>query len=94
MSRIDYYRAVLLGAVIAVMFVTGFYIFTTEDEPKTQSELKSNFEVVDTHKGCSVVRWTQSNFAEYKYFLDCTDEIIMGMPYGSSTIKARKEKYD
>jgi hypothetical protein len=94
MSRLDYYRAVLLGAVIGVVFVTGFYIFTQEDEPKAQSELKSNFEVVDTYRGCSVVRWTQSNFAEYKYFLDCTDEIIMGMPYGSSTIKARKEKYD
>jgi hypothetical protein len=71
MSRIDYYRAVLLGAVIGVVFVTGFYIFTTEDEPKVQSEPKSNFEVVDTYRGCSVVRWTQFNFAEYKYFLHC-----------------------
>jgi len=94
MNRLDYYRAVLLGAVIGVVFVTGFYVFTTEDEPKPQPEPKSNFEVVDTYRGCSVVRWTQSNFAEYKYFLDCTDEIIVGMPYGSSTIKARKEKYD
>ena len=32
---------------------------------------QNNFEVVDTYKGCDVVRWTQSNLAEYKYFLDC-----------------------
>jgi len=73
MSRLDYYRAVLLGAVIGVVFVTGFYIFTTEDEPKTQLITpKSNFEVVDRYDNrCDVVRWTQSNFATYKYFLDC-----------------------
>jgi hypothetical protein len=32
---------------------------------------KSNFEVVDTYKGCDVVSWTQPNFAQYKYFLHC-----------------------
>lgn len=32
---------------------------------------KSNFEVVDTYKGCDVVRWTNHSLAEYKYFLDC-----------------------
>jgi hypothetical protein len=69
MSRLDYYRATLLGAVIGVVFVTGLYVFTSDDEPQTQP--KSNFEVVDTYKGCDVVRWTQSNFAEYKYFLHC-----------------------
>jgi hypothetical protein len=72
MSRIDYYRAVLLGAVIGVVFVTGFYVFTTEDEPKTQLITpKSNFEVVDTYRGCSVVQYTPTNAARYTYFLDC-----------------------
>jgi len=47
------------------MFIEGFR--TPEEPPKP----KSNFEVVDTYKGCDVVRWTQSNLAEYKYFLDC-----------------------
>ncbi len=32
---------------------------------------KSNFTVIEQYKGCDVVRWTQSNFAEYKYFLHC-----------------------
>ena len=68
MNRTDYYRAVLLGIVIGIAFITAFSVFTQEDEPEAP---KSNFEVVDTYKECEVVRWTQSNFAEYKYFLHC-----------------------
>ena len=33
--------------------------------------MKSHAEVVDTHKGCDVVRWSTSKMAEYKYFLYC-----------------------
>ena len=29
------------------------------------------FEVVDTYKGCDVVRYTPDNSARYDYFLDC-----------------------
>jgi hypothetical protein len=68
MERTDYYRAVLLGIVIGMAFISGFYVFTQEDEPEAP---KSNFEVVDTYKECEVVRWTQANFATYKYFLHC-----------------------
>ena len=32
------------------------------------------FEVVDTYKGCDVVRYTDSSMATYKYFLDCKDK--------------------
>jgi len=68
MSRLDYYRAVLCGAVIGVVFVTGFYIFTTEDKPP---EPESSFTVVQQYKGCDVVRWNYNQFSEYKYFLHC-----------------------
>lgn len=71
MSKIDYCRAVLLGAVIAVFFTSMFYVLTTDDEPAEVTPPKSNFTVIDQYKGCDVVRWTQSNFAEYKYFLHC-----------------------
>ena len=75
MSKLDYYRAVLLGAVIGMSFLTLFYMLSVAidvKEPKTQPQTpKSNFEVVDEYKGCDIVRWTQSNLAEYKYFLDC-----------------------
>ena len=33
--------------------------------------LKPTAEVVDTYKGCDIVRWTNHQFAEYKYFLYC-----------------------
>jgi hypothetical protein len=33
--------------------------------------LKSSFEVVDTYKGCDIVRYAPHQVAEYKYFLYC-----------------------
>ncbi len=71
MNRTDYYRAVLLGIVIGMAFISGFYVFTQEDEPEAP---KSNFEVVDTYEGCDVVRWHYSMLAEYKYFLVCSSK--------------------
>lgn len=74
MNKIDYYRAVLLGVVLGMSSLTLFYMINialdTKEQPITP---KSNFEVVDEYKGCDVVRWTQSNFAEYKYFLHCNN---------------------
>jgi hypothetical protein len=69
MDKRDYYRAVLLGIVIGIAFITAFSVFTQEDEPEASP--KSNFEVVDTYEGCDVVRWHYSMLAEYKYFLVC-----------------------
>jgi hypothetical protein len=80
MSNSDYYRAVVLGVVLGMSFLTLFYMVNVAldtKEPKTQPQTpKSNFEVVDKYKGCDVVRWTQSNFAEYKYFLHCKNETL------------------
>jgi hypothetical protein len=72
MNRTDYYRAVLLGIVIGMAFISGFYVFTQEDEPEAP---KSNFEVVDTYNDrCDVVRYTPTNSARYYYFLDCSSK--------------------
>jgi hypothetical protein len=57
---------VIIGASTAIL---AFYM--VKPEPQQPDAPKSNFEVVDTYKNCDVVRWTQSNFAEYKWFLDC-----------------------
>ena len=71
MTDNEYRRTLLLGAIIgASITLLGFY--TLKPEPQQPVASKSNFEVVDTYKGCDVVRWTQSNFAEYKYFLHCS----------------------
>lgn len=70
MNKLDYYRAILFGIVIGMVFLTGFYVFTQDDESKPVTS-KSNFEVVDTYKGCDLVRWTSHQLAEYKYVLYC-----------------------
>ena len=70
MKPIDYYRAVLLGAVLAAFFLSMFYVFTHDDKPQPPKP-QSNFEVVDHYKGCDVLRWDDSNLATYKYFLYC-----------------------
>ena len=33
-----------------------------------------SFEVVDTYKGCDIVRYAPHQVAEYKYFLHCEDK--------------------
>jgi hypothetical protein len=68
MNNLDYYRAVLLGAIVAAVFLSMFYVFTREDKPQKP---QSNFEVVDHYKRCDVVRYTNPNLANYQYFLDC-----------------------
>jgi len=67
-NNLDYYRAVLFGAVVAAFFLSMFYVFTREDEPQKP---QSNFEVVDTYRGCEIVRYDNPNLANYQYFLDC-----------------------
>jgi hypothetical protein len=36
--------------------------------------LEASFEVVDTYKGCDVVRYAHENSARYVYFLDCSSK--------------------
>jgi hypothetical protein len=73
MNRQDYYRAVLLGVVIGMGFLSLFVLINPGKDVKPAEALdsKSNFEVVDTYKGCDVVRYSPTNAARYHYFLDC-----------------------
>ena len=71
MNTTYYYRAVLLGVVLGMGFLSLFYVFISPVENAEALEHKSNFEVVDTYKGCDVVQWHYSMLAEYKYFLIC-----------------------
>ena len=78
MNKSDYYRAVLLGVVIGVGFLSLFYVFLSPVEnvkPAEALEPKGTFTVVSEYKGCDVVQWHYSMLAEYKYFLDCTDDM-------------------
>ena len=64
------------GKIFFSGFVLGAFTFIlllymTKPEPQQPDAPKSNFEVVDTYKGCEVVRWG-NGFADYKYFLHCS----------------------
>jgi hypothetical protein len=75
MSRIDYYRAVLLGAVIGVCACTFIYMLGVAVDVAEPQQPQSNFEVVDTYNDrCDVVRYTPTNSARYYYFLDCSSK--------------------
>jgi hypothetical protein len=78
MNTNDYYRAVLLGVVIGMGFLSLFYVFLSPVEnvkPSEALETKGSFTIVDTYKGCDVVQWHYGMLADYKYFLDCTDSM-------------------
>jgi hypothetical protein len=64
-------KLILAGFLIGVVFtLVGFYMLKPE-APKQPVASKSNFEVVDTYKGCDVLKWGNGNLAEYKYLLYC-----------------------
>jgi hypothetical protein len=68
-----YVRATVLGAVIwgsstiLIYMILGIILKPATPEV---SAPESNFEVVDSYKGCDVVRY-DDNSATYKYFLHC-----------------------
>jgi len=49
---------------IAMLIIGGLAM---NDKPINES----SFEVVDTYKGCDIVRYAPHQVAEYKYFLYC-----------------------
>ena len=74
MFRIDYYRAVLLGVVIGMGFLSLFYVFLSPVEnvkPVEALDDKGTFTVVSQYKQCDVVRWNYGMLANYQYFLHC-----------------------
>ena len=71
MNNLDRDRAILLGIVIGMAFLSFFYVFTHDDEPKESPKPEANFEVIDHYKGCDLVRWSDRGLSEYKYVLYC-----------------------
>jgi len=67
-----YPHHLVLALVIFAGFIFGFYMVKPELKPIHQ---KSNFEVVDTYKGCEVVEWNKPTLAEYKYFIYCNKQL-------------------
>jgi hypothetical protein len=74
-------KEALLDFISGSRFVFGFVVFVSvlafianasanwvESKP---SPPERKFEVVDTYRGCNVVRYTPDYSARYAYFLDC-----------------------
>jgi hypothetical protein len=62
------------GAIVLLLgIVTWFFLMHagTKWVERRPSPPEQKFEVVDTYRGCDVVRWHQHGLAEYKYFLHC-----------------------
>ena len=58
---------VFLGAsAVLIIILIVLAHFASGGKP-----LEASFEVVDTYKGCEVVRYAPHQVAEYKYFLYC-----------------------
>lgn len=76
MNRQDYYRAVLLGVIVGMGFLSLLMVINPGEDVKPAEALdsKGSFTVVDNYKGCDVVQWHYSMLAEYKYFLDCSNK--------------------
>ena len=64
---------VLILRIAVIVIGSIILIFSTMRPNKSTkvTEPKSNFEVIDTYKGCDVVRYAPPNAANYHYFLDC-----------------------
>jgi hypothetical protein len=56
---------IVIGSIILI-----FSTMKQNQSPKVL-ESKTNFEVIDTYKGCDVVRYSPPNGANYHYFLNC-----------------------
>jgi hypothetical protein len=58
--------AFLGASAVFIIILIVLAHFATGGKP-----LEASFEVVDTYKGCEVVRFAPHQVAEYKYFLYC-----------------------
>ena len=74
MKDFEYQRTLIIGVIIgASVCILGFSMMRPT-QPVEAPEPKGNFGVVDTYKGCDVVRYTDGSMATYKYFLDCSNK--------------------
>jgi hypothetical protein len=73
MNSNDKFRAMLLGVIVGMGFLSLFMVINPGEDVKP-AEPDQKFSVVDAYKGCDVVRYTPDNSAMYTYFLDCGNQ--------------------
>lgn len=70
MNKHDYQR-IIYGTTMGVLALLLLFYMIKLNKSAEILEPKSNFEVVDKYQGCDLLRWTNSQLAEYKYVLYC-----------------------
>ena len=70
MNKHDYQR-IIYGTTMGVLALLLLLYMMKLNKSAKVLEPKNNFEVIDTYKGCAVVRYAAPNGANYHYFLDC-----------------------
>ena len=70
MTNFEYYKTLTIGVIIgASTVILAFYM--VKPEPQQPVASKSNFEVVDTYKGCDIIKRENKSVFESQYFMDC-----------------------
>ena len=70
MTNFEYYKTLTIGVIIgASTVILAFYML--KPEPQQPVVSKSNFEVVDTYKGCDIIKRENKSVFESQYFMDC-----------------------
>ena len=57
----------IIGIVVGLFILFASLTLQSQNPPVESQSTK----VIDTYKGCDIVRWTNNGLAEYKYFLYC-----------------------
>lgn len=66
----DYVLGALTGFAIGLI-ASSFAWFSSQ--PPQKGVESPRFEVVDSYKGCEIVRYEARGMATYNYFLDCSN---------------------
>jgi hypothetical protein len=67
----EFFRGVAFTIGIVGVAIIGIAMLSGGED---ETLMKPHAEVVDTYKGCDIVRWNSHQFAEYKYFLYCENQ--------------------
>ena len=74
MNRQDYYRAVLLGVIVGMGFLSLLMVINPGEDVKPAEPPKPIIEVVGTYKECEIIQYTNKNLAHYSYMLYCGNQ--------------------